>query len=191
MTSSDVARVTVHLGDHNIRTAYETQHIAKKVKRVVRHRSFDSRTLYNDVALLTLDSPVQFNSNVRPICLPRSNEHFGGSYGTVIGWGSLRESMQSNFKAICLKVSCWNWEIFNIEKKNPLIVCNLFNFFVYYKTDHNRVYCKKCRFQSGQMLNVVKNTEVQRPVELPIRWSVLARMHVTVAVVTVAVCIDF
>ncbi|XP_031616963.1 proclotting enzyme-like [Contarinia nasturtii] len=92
MTSSDVSRMTVHLGDHNIRTTYETQHQVKRVKRVVRHRSFDSRTLYNDVALLTLESPVQYTRNVRPICLPRSGDQFGGNYGTVIGWGSVREN---------------------------------------------------------------------------------------------------
>lgn len=92
MTSADVARMTVNLGDHNIRTTYETQHVVKKVKRVVRHRSFDSRTLYNDVALLTLETPVQYSSNVRPICLPRSSHSFGGNFGTVIGWGSLREN---------------------------------------------------------------------------------------------------
>lgn len=92
MNSNDVAQVTVHLGDHNIRSTQETQHISKKVKRVVRHRSFDPRTLYNDVALLTLDSPVQYSKAVRPICLPTTTKSYGGSYGIVAGWGSLRES---------------------------------------------------------------------------------------------------
>lgn len=95
MNANDVSRMTVHLGDHNIRTTYETQHVTKRVKRVVRHRSFDARTLYNDVALLTLDSPVQYTSSVRPICLPRSQQAYSGQYGTVIGWGSVRESKQS------------------------------------------------------------------------------------------------
>lgn len=45
MSSWDVARLTVRLGDHNIRTSTETRHIEKKVKRVVRHRGFDPRTL--------------------------------------------------------------------------------------------------------------------------------------------------
>lgn len=45
MSSWDVARLTVRLGDHNIRTNSEVNHIEKKVKRVVRHRGFDSRTL--------------------------------------------------------------------------------------------------------------------------------------------------
>lgn len=92
MTSQDVARMKVHLGDHNIRQVGEVPHIEKKIKRVVRHRGFDPRTLYNDVALLTMDTPVQYSANIHPVCLPRDNRQFGGQYGTVIGWGSIRES---------------------------------------------------------------------------------------------------
>lgn len=92
MSSTDVARMTVNLGDHNIRSAYEVQHIVKRVKRVVRHRSFDPRTLYNDIALLTLESPIQYSRSVRPICLPTAAKNYGGQYGMVAGWGSLREN---------------------------------------------------------------------------------------------------
>lgn len=45
MSSWDVARLTVRLGDHNIKISSEVRHIEKRVKRVVRHRGFDSRTL--------------------------------------------------------------------------------------------------------------------------------------------------
>lgn len=92
MSSWDVSRLTVRLGDHNIKSNSETRHIEKKVKRLVRHRGFDSRTLYNDVAILTLDSPVTFSRNVKPICLPTGNSQYAGQTATVIGWGSLRES---------------------------------------------------------------------------------------------------
>lgn len=93
MTSWDVARLTVRLGDHNIKSDSEVQHVERKIKRVVRHRNFDSRTLYSDVAVLTMDSPVTFNRNVRPICLPTAGSRlYHGQMGTVIGWGSLRES---------------------------------------------------------------------------------------------------
>lgn len=47
---------------------------------------------YNDVAVLTLDSPVQFTQNVRPICLPEASKRYSSTQATVIGWGSLRES---------------------------------------------------------------------------------------------------
>lgn len=45
MTSWDVARLTVKLGDHNIKTNSEVKHVEKRVKRVVRHKNFDMRTL--------------------------------------------------------------------------------------------------------------------------------------------------
>lgn len=93
MTSWDVARLTVRLGDHNIKSDTEVQHVERKIKRVVRHRNFDARTLYSDVAVLTMDSPISYTKNVRPICMPQSvSRLYNGQMGTVIGWGSLRES---------------------------------------------------------------------------------------------------
>lgn len=88
----DVARLTVHLGDYNIRIATEVKHVERKVKRVVRHKGFDSRTLYNDIAILTLDKKVPFSKGISPICLPSAASGLhSGKTGTVIGWGSLRE----------------------------------------------------------------------------------------------------
>ncbi|GBP39793.1 Chymotrypsinogen 2 [Eumeta japonica] len=92
MTSWDVARLTARLGDHDIRTNAETKHVERKIKRVVRHRGFDMRTLYNDVSILTLDQPVKFSKTIRPICLPSGSRAYNGVYGTVIGWGSLQEN---------------------------------------------------------------------------------------------------
>ncbi|XP_012272269.1 proclotting enzyme [Orussus abietinus] len=92
MNSWDVARLTVRLGDYNIKISNEVRHIERRVKRVVRHRGFDSRTLYNDVAILTLDQPVPFTEQIRPICLPTGSQLYQGKTATVIGWGSLRES---------------------------------------------------------------------------------------------------
>ncbi|XP_041975443.1 proclotting enzyme-like [Aricia agestis] len=93
MTSWDVARLTARLGDHDIRSNFETQHIERKIKRVVRHRNFDMRILYNDVAILTLDQPVTFSKTIRPVCLPTGGSRaYTGRDATVIGWGSLRES---------------------------------------------------------------------------------------------------
>ncbi|XP_043462050.1 serine protease 44-like [Leptopilina heterotoma] len=92
MNSWDVARLTVRLGDHNIKTSTEVRHIERRVKRVVRHKNFNSRTLYNDVALLTLNEPVEFSEQIRPICLPSGRDLYNHQEATVIGWGSLRES---------------------------------------------------------------------------------------------------
>lgn len=50
---------------------------------------------YNDIAVLTLDSPVPFSDKIAPICLPDASRRFTGTSATVIGWGSLRESKWS------------------------------------------------------------------------------------------------
>ena len=47
------------------------------VKRVYVHGKFDSETLFNDIALLTLKKKVVFNRNVAPICLPHSDDNLG------------------------------------------------------------------------------------------------------------------
>ncbi|XP_065204934.1 proclotting enzyme-like [Planococcus citri] len=91
MNPWDVARLRVNLGDYNIKSKGDVQHVERKVRKVVRHRGFDPRTLYNDIALLTLDSPVPFSRNIRPICLPQGRTQYHGRMATVIGWGSLKE----------------------------------------------------------------------------------------------------
>lgn len=45
MTSWDVAALTAHLGDYNIRTDFEVKHVSRRIKRLVRHRGFDFSTL--------------------------------------------------------------------------------------------------------------------------------------------------
>lgn len=74
MTSWDVARLTARLGDHNIRTHAETQHVERKIKRVVRHRGFDMRTLVSSIykyryTLRCRPKPIEFNTMI--ILIPR------------------------------------------------------------------------------------------------------------------------
>lgn len=50
MSSWDVARLTANLGDYNIKSKSDTKHLERKIKRVVRHKGFDQRTLVSDNA---------------------------------------------------------------------------------------------------------------------------------------------
>lgn len=45
MNPWDVARLRINLGDYNIKSKGDVQHVERKVKQVVRHRGFDSHTL--------------------------------------------------------------------------------------------------------------------------------------------------
>jgi len=92
MSSWDVARLTVALQMHTLRPL-DAQAIRVKVRRVTRHKGFDARTLYNDIAVLTLAKPVEFSPSISPVCLPDPNETstYVDQEASVIGWGALRE----------------------------------------------------------------------------------------------------
>lgn len=50
------------------------------------------RTKYNDIALITLDSPVQFTNNVSPVCLyDDQGVNHDGREAVAIGWGNLAD----------------------------------------------------------------------------------------------------
>lgn len=70
--------------------------IVKNVKRVIIHRSYEPATFENDIALLELESPVQFDQHIVPICLPDDNEDFVGRMATVSGWGRLKYGTNLN-----------------------------------------------------------------------------------------------
>ncbi|XP_025834019.1 trypsin-1-like isoform X2 [Agrilus planipennis] len=75
------------------RDVNENQSFTKKIKNVIRHRSYHSGALYNnDIALLELDSPLEFNNVLRPVCLPSAGRSYSGQSGVVIGWGATVEN---------------------------------------------------------------------------------------------------
>ncbi|XP_054720212.1 clotting factor B-like [Uloborus diversus] len=63
------------------------------VSSILLHPRYEKRYYYNDIALLRLEQPVQFNDYVMPVCLPTRNSAFlkdsdlEGRRVTVMGWG--------------------------------------------------------------------------------------------------------
>ena len=56
------------------------------------HRNFDKFTYEYDIALLEMQSPVSFQPNIIPICLPEdTDDNLVGRTGTVTGWGRRTE----------------------------------------------------------------------------------------------------
>ena len=59
------------------------------------HPKFKNLSIYDDydMAIITVNKKIQFNRNVKPICLPTPGESFSGRYGIVAGWGALQEGV--------------------------------------------------------------------------------------------------
>jgi secreted trypsin-like serine protease len=61
--------------------------------RVVSHQGYNDRTMVNDIALIKLATPIKFNANIQPACLPTAGEIVpDNAQGIVAGWGTTREN---------------------------------------------------------------------------------------------------
>ncbi|KAI9553937.1 hypothetical protein GHT06_019208 [Daphnia sinensis] len=81
--------LSVELGLHTVNPTSDAE-VTRRVTRVVRHLGFNPRTYRNDIAILTLESPVTFTSSISPVCLPPpgSNDKYVNQTAAIIGWGS-------------------------------------------------------------------------------------------------------
>ncbi|KAB7503551.1 Venom serine protease Bi-VSP [Armadillidium nasatum] len=83
----------VRMGEHDLDIEDEAEsHDYKIIKRVM-HEDYDNSNFGNDIAILTVEGPVKFTKNVRPVCLPQGdffvNNTLARINGFVAGWGSI------------------------------------------------------------------------------------------------------
>jgi len=88
----------VIFGEHNLKSIetiaserglVERSPVVRKAKRVVMHPKYNHLTLENDLALIELDSDVDYDQHIQPICLPEKGNDFIDSEAYVSGWGVL------------------------------------------------------------------------------------------------------
>lgn len=66
----------------------ELPHERRGVIHMAAHPSYKDLNIdSHDVAVLVLDRPVRYQSNIQPICLPEPDENVTGAMATVSGWG--------------------------------------------------------------------------------------------------------
>lgn len=82
----------VRLGEHDLSTTTDSQTFDLPVDLKIIHELFDSKIIYSDIALLRLTQSAPFNDNVRPICLPLTDEQRNRDYTYyqpfLAGWGA-------------------------------------------------------------------------------------------------------
>jgi len=90
--------LVVALGEHNVKQDIEKEQVQGiRVERVIRHPSYDSSSVNNDIALLRLSRDVVFNDAVRPACLPTNKANSYQGYNAIVsGWGTTSENGQTS-----------------------------------------------------------------------------------------------
>ena len=83
--STTTNQITLVFADWNNKANDEGQY-SRKVAKITKHpRAFRS-FMANDIAILELTEPLEFNDKVQPICIPTGPVN-GGEKATVMGWG--------------------------------------------------------------------------------------------------------
>ncbi|MEE6487009.1 hypothetical protein FKM82_014767 [Ascaphus truei] len=84
------SRIQVRLGEHNIAVSEGSEQFIDSTK-VIKHPSYNSRNLDNDIMLIKLSSAVNRNSYVNAVALPSSCASAGTSC-LISGWGNTLSS---------------------------------------------------------------------------------------------------
>lgn len=78
----------VKAGEWDTQTTKELfPHSVHEVERLIIHPDFGAKNLFNDVALLVLETPVKLGPHINTICLPPQDTRFDGRNCFATGWG--------------------------------------------------------------------------------------------------------
>uniref|UniRef100_U5ERE0 Phenoloxidase-activating factor 2 n=1 Tax=Corethrella appendiculata TaxID=1370023 RepID=U5ERE0_9DIPT len=95
----------VRAGEWDTQTKNELYgHQDRKVIDVIIHEQYNKGTLYNDVALLILQTPFDLAENVQTVCLPPQAHNFDLSRCYASGWGKNVFGREGKYQVILKKV---------------------------------------------------------------------------------------
>ncbi|KAJ0183132.1 hypothetical protein K1T71_001108 [Dendrolimus kikuchii] len=86
------SQIRIRVGEYDFSSVSEEYPFVERgVARKAVHPKYNFYTYEYDLALVKLESPVQFAPHISPICLPASDDLLIGENATVTGWGRLSE----------------------------------------------------------------------------------------------------
>jgi plasma kallikrein len=79
----------IRAGEWDTQTVNEPYpHSDHNVIQTVIHPDFQASNLFNDLALVVLETPVKLSAHINTICLPPNNAKFDGELCFAAGWGA-------------------------------------------------------------------------------------------------------
>ncbi len=115
------------LGVYNLKDENE-EWTERKIAKISIHPEFDrnSEAAYNDVAVLTLEEPVVFSNDIRPVCLPEisnDSDHLAGAAVSISGWGNTDQQADGPSDTLqTAHIQIYNQRYCNKLRKEPKFV---------------------------------------------------------------------
>lgn len=86
------SQIRIRVGEYDFSSVSEQYPFVERgVAKKDLHPKYNFFTYEYDLALVKLDSPIQFAPHISPICLPATDDLLVGETATVTGWGRLSE----------------------------------------------------------------------------------------------------
>ncbi|XP_030020474.2 serine proteinase stubble isoform X2 [Manduca sexta] len=86
------SQIRIRVGEYDFSSVSEEYPFVERgVARKAVHPKYNFYTYEYDLALVKLETPLQFAPHISPICLPASDDLLVGENATVTGWGRLSE----------------------------------------------------------------------------------------------------
>lgn len=86
------SQIKIRVGEYDFSSIQEPYPFAERgVAKKVVHPKYNFFTYEYDLAMVRLDSPLEYAPHIVPICLPGSDDLLIGENATVTGWGRLSE----------------------------------------------------------------------------------------------------
>ncbi|XP_047119356.1 phenoloxidase-activating factor 2 [Schistocerca piceifrons] len=105
VAGKDVNQMKIRAGEWDTQTKNEIYpHQDRRVKEIIVHENYHAGALYNDVALLLLQEPVDLAENVDVVCLPDRNTVVNSSHCFASGWGKDVFGKEGKYQVILKKV---------------------------------------------------------------------------------------
>ncbi|XP_068158408.1 phenoloxidase-activating factor 2 isoform X2 [Drosophila tropicalis] len=103
--NKDANTLIVRAGEWDTQTKDEIiPHEDRYVKEIVYHERYNKGSLYNDIALLLVESPFTSQSNIQPVCLPDVGEVFNYNRCYATGWGKNKFGKDGEYQVILKKI---------------------------------------------------------------------------------------
>ena len=97
MNSLLITQIRIRVGEYDFANVLEPlAYVERAAKKKVVHPHYNFFTYENDLALVQLDEPINFQPHIAPICLPPDRIEMVGRNATVTGWGRLKEGEIAN-----------------------------------------------------------------------------------------------
>nr|AHY81276.1 trypsin precursor [Lygus lineolaris] len=125
------AKTAVLLATHD-RSRPSSSAVIINVASIQQHAGYNSKTIANDISILTLASSINFNKIIGPVCLPAPALDVSGQTVRVLGWGAekFKGSMTMSPKkldttAVSPSQCSAAWGSNLVSARNPTQVCTL------------------------------------------------------------------